>query len=356
MGFLDTIRSWLRPATNATVEVDHLSTNPPVSSDSTEISVALPVPPTITPVEESPLAMLAPPLPILPAKSSPSPDPVVEEKEDWSEFDRWLAERDAADEEKEYATNDDLMVSSDELAAIDSFVYDPDHAVTNYTPEDEDFDVSFDPRRFVGKSELEAEESWKNDLDTSWWEGEKERKKVADLEERKDAFLYDRDFGVMSKPYTSTYTSSYKYEPLPKWTSAGGVVLAGLTPDLIDQVFLVRPSNNFGPVSFPKGRVEGEISKEETAVREVLEESGLTARILPDSYLGCFEGTSSQTHYWMMLRTGGDTSRHDNETEEVYCMSISDAIAKLTNKRDIDVATKAKAYIDTIKARLFPIT
>lgn len=63
--------------------------------------------------------------------------------------------------------------------------------------------------------------------------------------------------------------------------SAGGVLFKG------DQVLLIKtPSGHW---SFPKGRIEKGEKPEETAVREVLEETGVLGRII--SYLG-------ETKYW----------------------------------------------------------
>ena len=63
--------------------------------------------------------------------------------------------------------------------------------------------------------------------------------------------------------------------PVP---GAGGVVLRRAGPASPAQVLLVRYRS--GDWAFPKGHIEGSETPEQTAVREVQEETGVRARIL----------------------------------------------------------------------------
>lgn len=155
-------------------------------------------------------------------------------------------------------------------------------------------------------------------------------------------------------PYSITsYNPKTSYTPstYSKWESAGCVVIAGLGEKMCQYVYLIRPSNGYGPVSFPKGRIDDkEVTRtaKETAIIEVREETGLECSLVPGGDLGRYEGTSSHTTYFMAYRTGGSTKKHDFETESVYCLHIDDAISLLkgtSNKRDIQVAEKAKMWI-----------
>jgi 8-oxo-dGTP pyrophosphatase MutT (NUDIX family) len=67
------------------------------------------------------------------------------------------------------------------------------------------------------------------------------------------------------------------------WLSAGGVVIPSL--DECDKVYVVKPSNNYGPWSLPKGQIDPGETHEEAALREVKEEAGIIASIVPNSNL-----------------------------------------------------------------------
>jgi 8-oxo-dGTP pyrophosphatase MutT (NUDIX family) len=149
--------------------------------------------------------------------------------------------------------------------------------------------------------------------------------------------------------------------PIPNWstkkTSAGGVVIYGLAPTEIDLVYLVKPTNGFGGYQwvFPKGRVEDGMSKEATALKEVREEAGLTARVMPNGYLGVGEGTTSVTHYYVMLRIGGHPHSHEAETEEVILVQLSKAkelFLSSGNRRDAEIASRAEAFVNELRKRL----
>lgn len=100
--------------------------------------------------------------------------------------------------------------------------------------------------------------------------------------------------------------------------AAGGVVL-----DVDRQhLYLVLPSNDFGPWTLPKGGVDPGETVEQAALREVLEESGVPARIL--RYLGQFPDRVSDNHFFLMMRVGA-LRPHDHETEMVARVTMGDA-------------------------------
>jgi len=144
------------------------------------------------------------------------------------------------------------------------------------------------------------------------------------------------------------------YVAPPKWTSAGGVIVAGIEGAGLDYVCLIKPSNNFGPLAFPKGRVENNESLSRAAKREVAEETGLHVALLPNGYLGTGEGSHSITHYFMMVRIGGSVQGHDFETDVVKFFRWSEAfkaLKKASNKRDVEILMKAWKYVKKLRGR-----
>jgi ADP-ribose pyrophosphatase YjhB (NUDIX family) len=119
-------------------------------------------------------------------------------------------------------------------------------------------------------------------------------------------------------------------------TSAGGIVVRFMdaTPQLV--VGRRKREREGQTWTLPKGTpIPGE-TLEETALREVREETGLTVRIVSplDSIRYTFvqRGTRihKTVHYFMMEPTGGGLDRHDREFEEVRWVAFEDAPAILS--------------------------
>jgi 8-oxo-dGTP pyrophosphatase MutT (NUDIX family) len=88
--------------------------------------------------------------------------------------------------------------------------------------------------------------------------------------------------------------------------------------------------------TLPKGTPDGRETIEETALREVAEETGLDVRITGplDSIEYSFvqHGTRihKTVHYFLMEPTGGDLARHDREFEHVRWLRFDEAPGVLT--------------------------
>ena len=131
-----------------------------------------------------------------------------------------------------------------------------------------------------------------------------------------------------------------------KRVTAGGVVFEPLGKPEWTWVYIAKPSNNFGPWTFPKGGVEPGETLEEAAVREVKEETGVPARIVPGGYLGRLEDHQIN-HYFVMLRNG-PIGPHDWEMEEVRCVQLHEALDILReagSTRDVEVLHRVARFL-----------
>ena len=101
----------------------------------------------------------------------------------------------------------------------------------------------------------------------------------------------------------------------------GGVVF-----DSEGKVLLRRPSKGFDGTAwtFAKGKHEGGCSAEETALREVKEETGYSCRIL-GRVPGSFRGGTSINDYFLMAPDGAP-GQFDWETEAVMWVSPAEAV------------------------------
>lgn len=129
-----------------------------------------------------------------------------------------------------------------------------------------------------------------------------------------------------------------------KRVTAGGVVFE--PHGFPNYVYIAKPSNNFGPWTFPKGGVEQGESLEEAALREVEEEIGVPARILPNGYL-CKITDHQVNHFFVMIRNG-PVGPHDWEMEEVRCVRLPEALGILSeagNLRDVEVFRRLVIFL-----------
>jgi len=118
------------------------------------------------------------------------------------------------------------------------------------------------------------------------------------------------------------------------------------------KILLREPKGHFdGYVwTFPKGRQSAGETSEETAIREVSEETGVKAEIkarLP----GLYEGGTTENIYFLMSLIE-DTGRFDGETQSVRWVTpqeAEDLISMTTNpmgrKRDLKVLEEALRLI-----------
>lgn len=131
--------------------------------------------------------------------------------------------------------------------------------------------------------------------------------------------------------------------------SAGGVVHRQSSGG-IEIVICGRTSD--GVWGLPKGTPDDGESLEETALREVSEETGLAVRITGKvgvvEYWFSADGVRYHkwVHHYLMEAIGGDTSRHDEEYDRVEWRAVDDAMKTLTFRNDRNIVTKARKMVE----------
>lgn len=143
-------------------------------------------------------------------------------------------------------------------------------------------------------------------------------------------------------------------------TSAGGVVIryAGSAPQLV--VGSRRRERDSRTWTLPKGTPNPGETVEQTALREVAEETGLEVRITGplDSIEYWFVQSGTRihktVHYFLMEPVGGSLSNHDHEFEEVRWIRFDDAPSILTFETERALVAKAAATLTLAEATLRP--
>ena len=108
--------------------------------------------------------------------------------------------------------------------------------------------------------------------------------------------------------------------------------------------------------TLPKGTPDPGETVEETALREVAEETGLEVRIvepLPSiEYEFVQDGTRihKTVHYFLMAPTGGDLARHDAEFERVRWVPFDEAGGLLSFATERDLVAVAASRLTNLGA------
>lgn len=140
-------------------------------------------------------------------------------------------------------------------------------------------------------------------------------------------------------------------------TSAGGIVVRfddGI-PSLV--VGARRRDPDIFTWTLPKGTPNAGETREQTAVREVAEETGLEVRIsdVLDSieYWFIQRGTRihKTVHYFLMEPIGGDLDRHDHEFDKVRWVRFDEAGELLTFETERALVARAAEIVDPPASR-----
>jgi 8-oxo-dGTP pyrophosphatase MutT (NUDIX family) len=132
-------------------------------------------------------------------------------------------------------------------------------------------------------------------------------------------------------------------------TSAGGIVIRFIAgaPQLV--VGRRRRERDGVTWTLPKGTPNPGETTEQTATREVTEETGLLVDIIRPFESISYTFVQGRTrifktvHYYLMAPTGGDLARHDHEFDEVRWIGFDDASTLLTFETERALVARAGA-------------
>lgn len=124
--------------------------------------------------------------------------------------------------------------------------------------------------------------------------------------------------------------------PTVEETSAGGLVI-DFDRDPISTVIIGRYDRRGRMVwSLPKGHIEAGETREQTAEREIWEETGITGTVIGE--LGSIDFTfvadgrriHKTVHHFVLERTGGTINTDDVEVADVAWVALNDVADRLT--------------------------
>jgi 8-oxo-dGTP pyrophosphatase MutT (NUDIX family) len=102
----------------------------------------------------------------------------------------------------------------------------------------------------------------------------------------------------------------------------------------------------------PKGTPEAGETREQTALREVSEETGL--EVVIRKYIGDIEYSfflpggercHKTVYYYLMTHTGGDMSCHDSEFDDVQWFPAPNALETMTHQNEVRVVEKGLSMV-----------
>ena len=119
--------------------------------------------------------------------------------------------------------------------------------------------------------------------------------------------------------------------------AAGGIVSRTIAHGELEVVVVHR--STYGDWTFPKGKVHGDETDEETALREVEEETSLRCRLgreLGTTSYHDSRGRPKLVRYWGMSVLVGELGAA-NEIDDAVWATIPEARALLTYERDLEL-------------------
>ncbi len=128
--------------------------------------------------------------------------------------------------------------------------------------------------------------------------------------------------------------------------SCGAIILKGQSKEL--KVLLLK--HNAGHWAFAKGHVEGNETEEQTALREIKEETSLdvtldtnfrtTVRYSP------MEDVEKEVVYFLAYKTEGNETPQLEEISQMKWLNLEEAMNTVTYERDKEILQKVEKYLE----------
>jgi 8-oxo-dGTP pyrophosphatase MutT (NUDIX family) len=140
--------------------------------------------------------------------------------------------------------------------------------------------------------------------------------------------------------------------PADTATSAGGIVLRHTARGTEVLLGRRRRERDRPTWSLPKGTPDGDETREQTAIREVGEETGLDVRILEPvgdirySFVRDGRRIDKTVHYFLMEAVGGDLGDHDHEFEDVRWVTVSEAESIMSFPTERQIVARALSQVE----------
>ncbi len=147
---------------------------------------------------------------------------------------------------------------------------------------------------------------------------------------------------------------------IARLVSAGGVVYRRSDAGEIEVVLCGRTDSPLW--TLPKGTPDPGESREQTAVREVREETGLEVELQQPLKSISYWLVSSpdevrsfkRVYYYLMRAVGGSISAHDSEFDTVQWFPAQEALQQMTYRNEQQVVAQAVAQV-TVEQRGKPV-
>lgn len=134
-------------------------------------------------------------------------------------------------------------------------------------------------------------------------------------------------------------------------TSAGGIVIRHDSGRAWIVVGSRRRERDGRTWTLPKGTPKPGETREETALREVAEETGLKVRItapfdsIEYQFVQGGQRIHKTVHYYLMDAVGGDLAGHDHEFEQVRWITFDEASSMLTFETERALVARAAEVV-----------